>query len=369
MTMRVPVDQTSGYHGAPGTTFAAREIYPAHLALAEELSAGGDNEITLPPCSVTLLELRTGANWPTTIPARADVPQELNDLEEPAKLATDVERAQTLTISLPAIDAPHQRLDLYVIARGAGVKQPLVASEINGEAATARVALGDGWAIYSYDLLSHLGQPVDYAARVAAPGGQPFAHPNLRAEAWLVGQAGQPTDTDPFAPERLPWAIAQGCASYSTQLLPETEVPRPAGITITAEELANIKAAKLRIEVFDVNSQAQYRGKKILIGGASVGEVPLNSGQLSAWQEKIVDLAPEHLGLLRMTNTLVLTNAGGDCYKFRGLALSVQKTDGTWMDTEISGRVCSSVTGWKYAEGDGFEDDRSPEITVSFPQP
>jgi len=153
------------------------------------------------------------------------------------------------------------------------------------------------------------------------------------------------------------------------QLLPETELPRPDRPTIAVADLAGITAAKLRFEVFDVNPEAKYQGKQVLLNGQSLGEVPANRGNRAAWQEQILDVPAEQLGGLSLANTLAFTNAGGDCYKVRGMALAVQRADGLWVTTDFADRVLCSVSGWLYAEGEFFAADRSAEVELSLPGP
>jgi len=366
-TMRLALDQTEGCRAEPGAGFAAREIYPAHRPLPDELTAGGRNEVTLAPCSVTVIELRPQANWPTSAPTAAVVPPELSGLVAPASLTGDHRGEHIVAVSLPAVDVPHQRLDLYLIIRGPGANHVPVSARINGAEAQPRPAEGPGWLIRSWDLRPLLGQPIDCTARLGGLGDRPFMNPSVEVEAWLVGEAGERSESDPFAGEHLPWAIAQGCTAYSTPLLPAAAVARTDLPTITADDLAGIRAAKLRLEVFGANPQPQYAGKQILINGAAVAELPANTGTLDAWQEKIIDLPAEHLGLLRLDNTLMLTNVGGDSYKARGLALAVQRADGIWVTTDFSDRVLCSAQGWLHAEGELFEGDRSAEVELTLP--
>ncbi len=193
MTIRVPVDQTVGFRGPADTSFAAREVYPAHRPLPGDLAAGAENPLTLPPCSVTLLELRPEADWPTAAPASAAMPDGLADLQAPGRVGGDYEGRQTLNVSLPAIAGPLTRLDLYVIVRGASLKEPIAATRINGDAAPVRVAQGEEWVIHSHDLLPHLGRPVEYEAVFAAPGDQPFVDPRRRG--WWANRASARTRT------------------------------------------------------------------------------------------------------------------------------------------------------------------------------
>ena len=63
-----------------------------------------------------------------------------------------------------------------------------------------------------------------------------------------------------------------------------------------------------------------------------------------------------------------LTNAGGDCYKFTGLALAVRTADGAWVETPADAQVRSSVGNWLYTEGEVFKGERSGPLALDFPQ-
>ena len=92
----------------------------------------------------------------------------------------------------------------------------------------------------------------------------------------------------------------------------------------------------------------------------------MNKGELDAWQESIIDLTPEKMKRVKLSNVAELTNAGGDCYKFTGLALAVQLADGKWAESSADWTVRCSVGKWKYTEGKVFRGDRSGEIGLGF---
>jgi len=210
----------------------------------------------------------------------------------------------------------------------------------------------------------------DLSLRVKPGNPPPMFPPHAKMQAWLVGDA--VADEGSFAPpgEALPWAIGQGLRRYSVRLLPITDVGtmlRGMGATISDGQIECIAAASLRLEVFDVNADEAYAGKQILLNGTPVGEVPANTGRLASWQEHVLDLPTEVLEGIARENRVLLTNAGGDCYKFRGLTLAVQREDRQWVIAEPDDGVYSSVEAWKYAEGAAFAADRSPEITLTLP--
>jgi hypothetical protein len=164
----------------------------------------------------------------------------------------------------------------------------------------------------------------------------------------------------------LPIPIAAGYRRQTTELLAETTLDRRRGRTLTAGDLASARAAKLRVRVFDSNGEPQYRDKDILLNGARIANVPANRGTLAEWDEVVIDLPAEALAGLKLRNTVQLTNAGGDCYKFGGLALAVQLADGSWLETAADRSVHSSVDNWLYTEGELFSENRSREIVLRF---
>ncbi|MGD9496541.1 MAG: hypothetical protein AB7Y46_09540 [Armatimonadota bacterium] len=368
MTMRLPIDEATGYLGEHEGAFAVRQVYPAHLRLPIALAAGTRNELTLPPCSVWLLELRPEAAW-SSAPIPPEPPRAAAMVRDTARLAQTGEGTGTVTCDLSPLAGPHARLEAYALVRGDGERYEVTAT-MGESPLRVRRSSGGGWVLCAFDLAPHAQQSGRLTVQLrAAEASAPF-EPRATLELWLIGDAGTIRAGDPFEGEHLPWACAQGLSRYSVRLLPLQHLPMTGAETVaslTDAQLERIHAAWLRLELFDVNAEESYAGKQILLNGIPVGEVPPNRGELSAWQEHVIEIPADALPAIARTNTVVLTNAGGDCYKFRALALAVETADGLRAVTASDPGVYSSVTAWQYAEGDVFEGDRSPPIVLTLP--
>ena len=194
----------------------------------------------------------------------------------------------------------------------------------------------------------------------------PFSRWEGSIAAWLVMDRAV-VEAGDVPSERWPLPVSAGFRRQTVELLGETRLVRRAGQhSLTQEQLKNVKAAKLRIVVFDSNGEPRYRDKWIHLNGEKLQALPANTGPLSAWQQHVMDLPAEHLARLRLTSRVEVTNAAGDYFKFTGLSLAVQLADGSWVETRPEAHVYSSVTQWQYAEGTSFVDGRSGLITLSF---
>lgn len=364
MTLRVPIDEERGYLGAQTGRFAVRQIYPAHCRL-DSMAAGARNALTVPPASVWLIELRPEP-WDDT--ARRPELAEPDAMRDAARLAR-ADEAIELRAPLDGLAGEHERLEALLILRG-DVARFGVTGTLGEADLPVRRADGEDWSVFALDLLTEEAPAGELALRITSGDPPPLFPPRAELEVWLLGDAvagereAAPADAD------LPWPIAQGLRRYSTRLLPPTDVgPMLPGVAahISDEELAEVRVARLRLEVFDVNPQERYAGKQILLNGAPLAPVPANTGQLAAWQEHVIELPAGVLARLTREIRLVLTNAGGDAWKFRGLALAVQRADGAWVIAGPDPGVYSSTLGWEYAEGATFTADRSPEITLTLP--
>jgi len=153
-------------------------------------------------------------------------------------------------------------------------------------------------------------------------------------------------------------------------LLPPTSPGAPwvASATLKPEELATIKAAKLHVELYDVDGGA-YANKFILFNGQQLCQIPPSKGPISVWEEHLIDLPAEMLKTVKMANEVQFNNTPKDLFKFRGVALAVQLADGRWVTSSLAGQTYSSSHNWSYAEGEIFEGEVSPKITVSFQPP
>lgn len=358
-TIRVPFDQSVFYRGQPGREFAARIIYPYCDGTTIAWRSGEPHDWLVPACSVLLLEVRPGkAKGGAAVGPASDLVTDLGRRLEARADGSAVELSFRLAAETMA------RCDLYLIVTGPG-QVDLTEVLINGARLDARTADGPGWRLRSFDLRDLAGQLVQVRASLPGVGERPFSPASARLQALLV--ADRPvTEPRDVARGRTPLPLGQGLRRASVKLL-DAKLRRQATEHLTDTDLAGIQAGKLRFEIFDVNGEPQYADKWVLLNGERLARVPANKGELSAWQEVFLDLSPSQLARLKRDNTVVLTNAGGDCYKFRGVALSLQKADGRWVATPLDEGTYSSVGNWQYAEGEVFRGERSPEVRIRIP--
>ncbi len=324
----------------------------------------------------------------------------------------------TLRLALPSARLP--RADMLLISRGANVL-PIGPMSVNGKPAAVQKAEGAGWQMLRVDCAAMTGE-VTLTAPIAQTS-VPFVFSAPTLEAWLlaevplkvVASATRPTTTVPAtstapatttssAPATTRSSTATAKTKPATQptttkpkpttvasspaTRPNRPLPRPyrpdvarrsycllkptplgppwaGGAAIKPADLAKIKAAKLRVELFDVNAGA-YAKKFILLNGQQLCQIPPNKAPISQWQEHIIDLPKDWLKRIKMANTVQLTNKPHDLFKFRGIALAVQAPDGRWITSTLANQIHSASHNWSYAEGELFEGDASPEIKVSF---
>jgi len=212
-------------------------------------------------------------------------------------------------------------------------------------------------------------------AAPAVPAGQVTTVQTAQAGSAQTATTGPvPTTSAPrptLSPDRpLPKPYRPEVVRQSFCLLTATPPGPPwiASPTIKPDDLPNIKAAKLRVELYDVDGGA-YAGKSIVLNGQPLCQIPPNKGPISTWEEQVIDLPPDGLKRVAMTNEIQFTNPPRDLFKLRGVALAVQTADGRWVTSSVAGQTYSSSHNWGYAEGEIFEGDISPKITVSFQPP
>lgn len=356
--IRVPFDKSVRYRGETGRSFQGRMIYPYVRQMPDEFVSGSPMELPVPACSVIVFECSPGPP-----PTLAGPLGPVIAASGKAELTPSGTGQVTGSVTVPDEDMP--RCDLYLIVRGTGTGVDFDGILVNGAPAKARRSAGEGWVLHAVDLRPFKGSQVTLKATLPGSGDTPFSSPDAEVGAWVV--ADRPWGSAAVPAEHLPYPISQGFRRKSASLVaPTTLERRKASRRIKAHELEGIKAAKLRIRVFDVNGEPQYRDKHIILNGEKLERVPVNKGRLSAWQESVIDLAPEQLKLIRMKNTLELTNAGGDCYKFTGLTLAVQLADGKWVESSGDWTVRSSVGSWLHAEGKTFRGATSGPIGLAL---
>ncbi|MCE5241339.1 hypothetical protein LLH23_22980 [bacterium] len=355
----VPFDQSVYYRGPLARPFAARVIYPYRAARPRAWFSGSRMQWQLPGCSVIVVELAPDP----TVSRAPEPPLPTGTLVRQVSIspATDAPGVD-LTFTVPGGEMP--RCDLLLTVHGSGPTD-FSSVKVNGQPATPRKANGPAWHMQAFDLKAFAGQTVTVAARLPRAEDKPFALTECPVEAWLIADC--PTGGDGPAPTTGLFPVAQGYRRDSQRLLQRTISTGTAPAHVSDEDFAQLRGAKLRLEVFDANREPQYADKWITLNGQRLARVPGNTGELASWQECYVDLAAAQLPWLQRTNRLTLGTAGGDCYKFRGLGLALQRDDGKWVTTAADAHVYCSVGNWLYAEGAPFVGGVSPEITIGIP--
>lgn len=350
----VPVSQATGYRGK-ATTLHAAVTYPYVSPLATPVKTGRDYRVNLPPASIVIVEVRP-APWgkpapEPTVNAKADGELSVSADAVRATLSADV-----------AVNSPVRQPRLYIVQRG-GAMGP---SQVSGlKVDKTHNVSGRGWQMQVLDL-ADLPRTLRAQIEFPKPGQQAFSVRHGSVQAWLIFEVAAARARLVNPPPDLPWAIADGWRRVAVKLLDEEIKPAAELLRISDQDLASATAAKLRLEVFGVNAGG-YAQKYIYLNGTRLGLVPFNDqGALDQWEERIIDLPPDHVKALRRDNVVVFTNETGDCYKVRALSLAVQLPDGRWVQTEEAPGVYCSVDGWLWTEGTIFRDGRSPEIHLRF---
>jgi len=274
-------------------------------------------------------------------------------------------------VSLPK-DCRESRLALLI--RGKTKVMPFRDIRLDGAPVKAQHISGQGWTFLLIALpagehrvtwrLPDTSKPnTPFSAPAASVQARLFARRILPARELVLRFTGKmpivPVPPTPFA----------AVDPVSLPVLSEFKVlvSRSARRPVSAAEFARIRAAKLHLLLFDVNGEKQYADKWILLNGVRIARVPANRAPIARWQEWAVDIPKALLHVLKRTgNQVVLTNAGGDCYKVTDIALAVQLSDGSWAESDHDGNVYSSVRSWQYFEGRPFKKDRIPSAALSF---
>ncbi len=414
--------------GAPSVAWDVEAVYPHRELLPAQLTADRAVKLSVPGCSVTVWELspprstdprprgvRLLAGGRTCRASDAAVaigttPGSIGATSRPTGSKPSASKPTTTGPSRLALGfvLPAQRLpraDALLISRGANVL-PIGPVHLNGQLAKVQKTVGVGWQMLRIDCSGLTGKVEITAPIVQASAPFVFSPPALQA--WLLAElplrvtppttASAPaTQSASSAPDSAP---ASRPATQATR--PATKPTTPSGAPLSAgrplprcyrpealrrsyclleptpigppwtpnppikpEQLAQITAAKLRVELYDVNGGA-YAGKFILINGQQLCKIPPNKGAASEWQEQIIDLPPDWLKRIKIANTVQFTNKPRDLYKLRGVALAIQTADGRWITSSRADETYATSPNWRYAEGEIFEADQSPEIKVSF---
>lgn len=132
--------------------------------------------------------------------------------------------------------------------------------------------------------------------------------------------------------------------------------------SISEDELQNIRAAKLGVDVAGANPEEQYH-KPVFLNGQKVGLLPPNT--IQSWQWLVMDLTPEQLRHIQRHNTITIDHIRSDAWKIRQVVLAVQKEVGTWIKSASFEKTYASE-GWDYFEGEAFPEGEQLEIELDF---
>jgi hypothetical protein len=354
-TLQIPFDKSVRYRGPDGRPFHLKVIYPFVETQPDKLVSGVPIHLLIPGATVIVCQIEPG-KAPASRPAA-------ESLKPVAFTADKTAGGVTVQVSVPA--EKMQRAEIIVVqggASGRGSSPAPVEIRLNGQPAKGRTASGPGWSMLSVDVQSMAGKTVGLSVGTTEPASNIFRSPDRNVSIWWV--ADRPVKDGPAPQGQGLDPVAQGFRRQ-TDILAKSDVQADMGPSrhLTAADLAGIKAARLRIDVFGTNPEEQYRHKFIYLNGQKLIEVPV---QGDTWDTRILDLTPAQLQLIRLSNQLQLDNAGGDDYKFGGVSLAVQLADGAWVESSRDNQVYCSVPDWQYNEGTPFQDNRSPTITLSF---
>ncbi len=358
-TLSVPVDQSTGYIGRAKTLYAA-VTYPYRSALASPVQPGEAYEVTIPPASVIIVEVRPRP-WGRPAMAPAVRVERRQDVQMGKDEVVVSARAKVWAKAV-------RQARVYVVLRG-GANGPCTVQCTGGLSDRSQTVTGPGWKMVMVPL-ERVGREIEVSVKLPPAQRKPFSRRPGTVRAWLVMELECSPGKLAAPPADLPWAIANGLRRWSTRLIDaELRPAKTQRLGISDEQLKQIAAAKLHLEVFGVNG-GPYADKWIILNGHKLCRVPLNNQRrLDQWETKIIDLTPKQLKWLRRDNEIVLTNEPGDCYKVRNVALAVQLPDGRWVESEWATDVHCSVGGWLHAEGNIFPGTQSRAIRVRFPEP
>ncbi len=347
-TIVVPFDRSVFYRGEMGKPFRTRVIYPFVEEQSLRLTSGKPFSITIPSYTTLILELRAGAPTTTTVTPLPAAPVVLAN-------------GQTIEITIP--DEAMPRCDLYLIAHNTLPTIALADQSLK----SSRTTEGRNWKTASYDLRNWRGKTISLTVSVSGTNDNPFAASKTSFEAYLIADRPVKSNTKPVtSSEYLPWTIGNNYRRQSIVLQERTELTPAPRQPITDDQLAAIKAAKLRVAIFGSNAEPPYDKKMILISDKKLLTLPGNRGG-DQWEEFVLDLPQEALARLRLTNTLRVTNSGDDRFKFKDLTLAVQLANGLWAQSTVQPKTMVSHADWAHAEGEPFQrTDESNPIELKF---
>ncbi len=331
----VPFDQSVFYRELPGREFRACVIYPYRAQWPATFRSGEPIKILIPGDSLLVMNLEPGRT-------------SSNSNQLPALRWVDSR------LEIP--DEVMQRCEIQLVGN--------TALKVDGNAIKPiRSNRGQTWQIASFDLRPWRGKTVQIAI---GTGSEVFAA-DPPADAWLI--VDRPTKDAPALDDpRQPWAIAQGYRRQTMKLSLDPVAGRRVARQLTSDDWKQIRAAKVRIATFGLEVRVGGKCRIVTNDSSVLAEVPSNR-RGDTWEISELDIPPEKVASIKPSNTLCLTrDRDADRFKFRGLALAVQLSDGTWIPTTVDSTVQTSHADWAYFEGRLFQNPhKSNTITIRFP--
>ncbi len=334
----------------PAGTWRVTRVYPDRGDTGLTLAAGGTIQLPAPGQAVCLYHL---------VPATRLSP--LATAAAPVRGTATVQAGHPLVVTIDA-DVATGAVDpeAQILLRSAAPPQLAGVSATGGKPAV-RTAAGRQNVVWRLPLrpgANHL------TVKLAAPQAL-FASSDGTLAVWARSGVGTSLPADAAnLPVPMPPTVTVPLLAEQAYQFPAT------GATgISDADLPRVKKVRLRLEIFDSNGGPVYGQKRLFLNGRDVAAVPANpSHAFSEWHEVVIELTPEQAGAIGRANQLSVTNAGGDAWKYRGLAIAVQRPDGQWVATRPDPRVyCSTGAGWPYSEGEVWTSERSPEAEIRLP--
>jgi len=348
----VPFDKSVWYRGERDVPFRARVIYPYQDDHPQAFASCKPMHVSVPGYTTLVMQLEAGQPKPTAAePSTPPIAVEGRTLGQ----------AYAAQLVLPK--EAMQRCELVMIIREG---TPVVRVD-RERVDTLRTNRGRNWRMASVDLAPYLGRTVALDIRPATTTEDLFADEDGRFEAWLLTD--RPVPSSPMGKDvRLPYALAHGFRRQTVRLFAETQFSGapPQTRSLTDKELKSARAAKLRIQTFDVDGP-RYGKKSVLLNGQEVISLPRKK-RGDTWENHIFPLPVEKLSLLQRENIIRIVHEGrGDKFKVRKLTLAVELPTGQWVRSTTEGQVHTSYEDWAHYEGLVFEDQRqSRPIRLTF---
>lgn len=221
-TVDVPFDKSVRYRGENNKTFRGRVIYPFVEDLTSQFISGEPAAVTVPGCSVMVLEFQPGEASKAAMMAAGHLPSLVG---ADAEVTTDETGRRKVSARVAVPDEEMQRCELYLIVRGdekiLNSDKGLPNIEMNAQPVTTRRANGPGWRLQSVDLRPVKGKKVNITATFPSIE-QPRSALDVTVSVWFV--ADRRVKAPPAPQEDLPVPISQKFRRQTVEIMKETKL-------------------------------------------------------------------------------------------------------------------------------------------------